>query len=306
MTRSCYDLQNLRMATGLRLVANFRARLGGKGPTQIADSDMDEEAKSILKQLRESYARLTDGIVKETMAPNVRALPRRRGFTGDGIITDYTELVLVAQWIEFDRLEKRQFSDLDKLLPEFPIYVEFLSKVIGVGPAMSAVMISEFDIHRAKYASSLWKFAGLDVGADGLGRSRRREHLVEHSYTDKAGNPAKRLGITFDPFLKTKLTGVLGPSFLRSGSSYRRFYDAYKHRIESDPARPKPPGRQSGWEFDFRVHWRKKRIHDASIRYMVKMFLADLYERWRPLEGLPVFSTYHEAKQGHVHGSAAE
>jgi hypothetical protein len=34
---------------------------------------------------------------------------------------------------------------------------------------------------------------------------------------------------------------------------------------------------------------------------MIKSFLRDLYNAWRPLEGLPVAPTYNEAKQGHVH-----
>ena len=38
-----------------------------------------------------------------------------------------------------------------------------------------------------------------------------------------------------------------------------------------------------------------------SIRYMVKMFLADLYKEWRKIEGLPVEPSYHEKKHGHVH-----
>ena len=44
---------------------------------------------------------------------------------------------------------------------------------------MAGVLISEFDIHRARYPSSMWKYAGLDVARDGRGRSRKAEHLVE-------------------------------------------------------------------------------------------------------------------------------
>ena len=38
-----------------------------------------------------------------------------------------------------------------------------------------------------------------------------------------------------------------------------------------------------------------------AIRYMIKQFLADLYNAWRPLEGLEVAPTYAEAKLGIKH-----
>jgi len=72
---------------------------------------------------------------------------------------------------------------------------------------MAGVLISEIDIHKSRYPSSLWRYAGLDVAEDGKGRSRHKEHLVPIEYVDKDGNPAVRQGITYNPFLKTKLMG---------------------------------------------------------------------------------------------------
>ena len=100
-------------------------------------------------------------------------------------------------------------------------------------------------------------------------------------------------GITFNPFLKTKLTGVLGASFLKQSPDkcvYRKIYDDYKHRLEHmDAHKEKSKGHR----------------HNMAIRYMIKMFLIDLYNEWRPLEGLPVAPTYTEAKLGKVHNKAA-
>lgn len=112
------------------------------------------------------------------------------------------------------------------------------------------------------------------------GRSRRAEHLIDRDYIDKDGNPATRKSLTFTPFLKTKLLGVLGPSFLRSKSPYRAHYDAYKDRCAVNPA----------W-----AEARKAHIHNAAIRYMVKQFLNDLWVYWRTSEGLPVCIPYQEA-----------
>ena len=141
-----------------------------------------------------------------------------------------------------------------------------------------------------KIGLSTGPYAGLDVACDGKGRSRKQEHLVNREYTTADGEIKERRGITFNPFLKTKLMGVLATSFLRVGENpYRTIYDNYKHRL------------QSKWGDE-----RKGHIHNASLRYMVKIFLIDLYSNWRQIEGLPVSKTYQEAKLGHAHGVAAE
>ena len=99
---------------------------------------------------------------------------------------------------------------------------------------------------------------------------------------------------------------MLGTSFLRTASPWADTYRNYKHRIETDPARTKVTSEQ--WKKAHRAKedvsglWTPKRIHSAAIRYMVKMFLADLWARWRVLEGLPVGPTYEEARRGYGHG----
>jgi len=283
MVRGAYDLQRLRMQAGLRLCANFRTKLGQVSGE--SEDELEEKAKRVIDVLRESFVRLTDGIAKN------RNLPAEKGFHGDEVISDYTELVLVSQYMSLESVERQQFRQLETILPKFPIYNLFLKNVVGVGPAMAAVIISEFDIHRAKYVSSLWAYAGLDVGPDGRGRSRRKEHLVKRAYVDKKGNDAVRDSITFNPFLKTKLRGVLAGSFLRKKSPYADVYRDYKHRIESDP-------RKQGVKDDGKPEWSKARINEAAKRYAVKMFLKDLYPIWRDLEGLEVHPPYGEGKLG--------
>lgn len=275
MTRGAYDLQRLRMQAGLRLCANFKSKMGQiPGSTE---EELEEEALKVIDKLRGSFVRLTDGIARN------RLLPAKEGFHGDELITDFTELVLVAQYMELEKVERRQFDQLKTVLPDFAIYNKFLYDVVGVGPAMAAVIISEFDIRRARYVSSLWKYAGLDVGPDGRGRSRRKDHLVKRAYTDKDGNEAERDSITFNPFLKTKLMGVLAGSFLRTKSPYADVYRDYKHRLETDPRK---------------AEWTKGHRNEAAKRYAVKIFLRDLYLTWRPLEGLEVHAPYAEGKLG--------
>lgn len=164
---------------------------------------------------------------------------------------------------------------------------------------MAAVIIAELDPHRAPNASCFWSYCGLGVKPDGLGQSRRKEHLVVQTYRAKDGTEQEKLGLGFSPFTKTKLVGVLGPSFLRAGGHYKAIYDQVKHRYESHP-RYGLAAQDAG---EKEAH--KKHRHDMAVRYMVKMFLLDLWKEWRKIEGLPVGESYAEAKLGLRHHRSA-
>lgn len=278
MVRGAYDIQKLRIQMGNRIVGNFKAKLGQE-PSK-PEAELGAEETKILKVLREHYKKITDG---------VKTFPRQANFKGDAVISDYTELCLLAQYVDLETEEARHFSRLGAILRDYPVFTEFLDKIKGIGPAMAGVIVSEIDISRAKYPSSLWAYAGLDVAPDGQGRSRKKEHLVECDYTDKDGKPAKRVGITFNPFLKTKLTGVLASSFLRANNeTYAKIYNDYKHRLESHVK----------YSLVSKGH-----RHNMAMRYMIKRFLCDLYVAWRTLEGLEVAPEYNEAKLGHKHAA---
>jgi hypothetical protein len=282
MVRGAYDIQKLRIQMGNRIVANWKAKLG-QAPSATEET-LEEAEKSLLDNLRESYKKLADGVA---------TLPRQSTFKGDELISTYTELVLIDQYIGLEKQEATQFSRLGNVLKDFPIYNEFLVNVYGIGPAMAGVILSEINIHAAEYPSSLWKYAGLDVAGDGQGRSRRKEHLVESTYIDADGVEQKKNGISFNPFLKTKLVGVLGSSFIKQSAAkcqYRKIYDDYKHRLENSPAHADKS---------------KGHRHNMAVRYAVKRFLADLYVAWRTLEGLPVANEYSVDKLGIVHHKAA-
>jgi hypothetical protein len=307
MTLGAYDLQKIRIQMGLRLCANFRSRLStpGEGESEgEEDGDLSEEANSIINQLKESYKRLTDGVARN------RTLPDRRGFVGDALISSHAELALIHQYISLDRQEGQLFRIIEPTLELFPIYTEFLAKQRGVGVQMAAILITYLDPHKARHPSSFWRYSGLDIGPDGAGRSRREAHLIDHAYIDKNGAEKTRRGLTYNPLLKTKLMGVLATSFLRSSSPWRDTYDGYKHRLQTDPHREKITVDE--WKKlhrageDVSKLWTPSRINHASLRYMVKMFLLDMWREWRKLEGLPwERGSYAEEKLGMRHGPQA-
>ena len=278
LVRGAYDIQKLRIQMGNRLVGNFKAKLG-QAPSE-PEKTIDSAGKLILTNLRLIFKKITDGIT---------TIPTRAKFKADGVIDTYTELCLVSAYINLEKEEEVQFKYLKNVLKDYPIYNNFLLKVKGVGPAMAGVLLSEIDITKSKYPSSLWAYAGLDVAANGAGRSRKKEHLVESEYLDKDGKTQTKMGISFNPFLKTKLTGVLAGSFLKAGDNpYKEIYYNYKTRLENHPNhQAKSKGHR----------------HNMANRYVVKLFLVDLHREWRTLEGLSVSVPYSEGKLGIKHAS---
>jgi hypothetical protein len=77
---------------------------------------------------------------------------------------------------------------------------------------------------------------------------------------------------------------VLGPILLKVDSPYRKLYDDFKMYWVSAKK-----GRNDGHR------------HQAAIRYMVKMLIADIWEEWRRIENLPGRKSYAEEKLGHKH-----
>jgi hypothetical protein len=148
---------------------------------------------------------------------------------------------------------------------------------------MAGVLISELDPHKAKWPSSFHRYAGV-----GGSQSRNKEDLIDVTYTDKDGNEKTKKSISYNPFLKAKLMGVMASLFLKGNAQYKEHYDRYKHRIQTSP----------NWEGKSKGH-----IHMASQRYMMKIFLTDLWKVWRELEGLEVGLSYAEQYHGENHPS---
>jgi Transposase IS116/IS110/IS902 family len=165
-----------------------------------------------------------------------------------------------------------------KEIHKHPLWKNFLKDVKGCGETMAAVIISEIDIAKAPTVSNIWSFAGLAPGKD---------------------RKVKGEKCPFNQFLRAKLCGVLGSGFLKASSPYRAYYDDMKHRLESknwgtESKNPTDKGRpKAGHQ------------HKAATRYMVKMFIKDLYVAWRTIEKLPVREPYQEEYLGKKHHEAA-
>jgi hypothetical protein len=285
-----YDIQKMRIAMGNRIAANFKIRLGQE--TGMSEADLDKEAKDLLVKVRIAYKSMADAAAK---------LPRISKFEGNEVISDYAEFVLAEGYAFFMDQEERALKQIKQIIHTNPFWNHWMEGVKGLGELMALVILSYVDIAEAKYPSSIWKFAGLDVAEDGHGRSKRKEHLIKKIYTNKYGVETERDSITFHPLLKSKLIGVLGPSFIKSGNEkYVKVYTDYKHRLENHP-KYKDGSERPPWVSATAKYSPKLRRHNMAIRKMVKIFLIDLYVAWRSFEGLPVSEPYAKAKLGIVH-----
>ena len=240
-----------------------------------------------------------------------------------------------------DNVEQIAEKHLKRHLKGYPIYEKWLKKQSGCGVKMSGVIISSINIHKADTVSKVWAYCGLSV-VDGHAQRRVKgqtakynpwlkakvvkvlgDNLIRYSKLDDAGNYVR--STTGKP--------------IDEDIAWRRFYDNYKHRqqnkrvpvcmacegtgktrfkpknndddevfsdLEEDaPKRKTKPGVCANCEgTGGPAPWGKSdgHRHNAARRYMVKMFLLEMWKKWRELEGLPAVPPYAEVYLGLEHG----
>jgi hypothetical protein len=151
----------------------------------------------------------------------------------------------------FDEIEKELDKSIADLSEDFPIIAR-MTRVKGVGKTLAMKVAVMIDIQRADTISALWRYAGYAV-VDG-----ERE------------KPRKGEKLHYNARLKSTCY-LIGSSFLKSNSPYRRIYDEAKVYYQAN-----------------RPDWTKAHVHNASMRKMIKIWLAHLWMVWREMEGLPV------------------
>lgn len=242
-----------------------------------------------------------------------------------------------------DDLEKQASKRLPGLLRGIPIWEEYLSAIKGVGPTLGAIIVGGFDIAREHTVSQMWAYAGLAVDSTS-GRARRARKGMSREEVRACGNrwlKAKMLKVLADCLLKAnneqyrkiyddrkhrqrnRLVPTCArcegsgkePAFkadLKSPSSGRDLDDAPEQaQIAPKPKKVRKPGGpcENCAGTGGPAPWGAGDGHrnaDAR-RYMVKMFLANLWERWRALEGLPGRQPYAVEKLGRApHGEYHE
>lgn len=200
---------------------------------------------------------------------------------------------LVDAFNDSKDIETALVKSLKRELKGIRVYDEFLKDVKGVGPMMAAVIIAEYDIHKAHTISAMNQFTGLNPGLV-PGKKRIGDDIVVTDTMIRGDKLTPGFIAPFNTRLRTKMLGVLGSSFLKAKSPYAKFYYDYKNRLKNEDRVIE--GRDKKWSETSDLH-----RHNAAMRFMVKAFIKDLYVAWRTAEGLTVRCPYEEEYLGKKH-----
>jgi len=336
LVRGAYDIQKLRISTGNRFVGNFKAKLG-QAPGEKEDT-LDAEDQTLLAEIREHNVKIASAIAAgkikrhevqekdqlkagvtdklwkaakksfKKIVENGKPPKKPKDFKGDPIISDFTEYSLMSQYVDLEMCEARHMSLVKAEVRQNRLWKEWLLDQPGCGETMAGVILSEIRIDRSDTVSQLWAYCGLDVvqNEDGSteGRSKKAHHLVDREYVNRDGKKETKKSITYNPWLKTKLVGVLGDCFMRTGGKWKDVYDGYRHRMNHHAIYGEHNDVKKGKKrAEGQPRTSALRRHRMAIRYMVKQFLLALYLKWRVMEGLPIRASYAEEKLGRApHG----
>lgn len=285
-----YDHQAMRIQNGNRIAALYREEFNHAPGEKMTDEEK-EDAQIFFEEALNEYH---NEVYPDCINPATRKFKSKKKIDvyllDKKYIKSYSMMCLMNGYVNEYDTEQMYQKAISDIVNCFPIYTQFLKSVKGCGPLMSAAIIASFDIHSARHVSSFWKYAGLDV-VNGEARSKKADHLVDVEYTDKNGEVKTKKSITFNPFIKTKLLGVLSGCLIKCGNKeYRAIYDNYKARILE---------RYTLNDVDITP----AHLNNMAKRYMIKMFVKDLWNTWRKLEGYPEEPDWYEAYVlGRKHG----
>ena len=266
-------------------------------------TEQDREAVRFLVRVREDF----QGMRKR--------IDNRTGMKADGTPQNVAERSIRVEDVAMfsavrdaaHEQEKAIEKNLKKALERFPIYRDWLKGVKGVGTISAGWIIAEYDIHKATTVSKLWQFTGLNPGmVVGKKRIENKDGSFSFASTGKMIRGDKLTAGFVAPFnkrLRTAMVGVMADGFIKAQNEYcMQYYYPYKERLanedneveEISKAGAKP--KSIAWKDAKKAHRDR-----AAKRYMVKMFLKDLYVAWRTIEGLPVREPYAEEYLGRRH-----
>lgn len=322
--RSFYDIQSLRINVGNKISASFHDKLG-RDPS-MSKEQMEKENQKLLKKIDEEFGRTVDGIVNvenkkrsrylTALSISDRSLQKAIAsgkFAENRLITSDVEWNFIMMYQGLLDQEKQAKKVIEKNLSKFDLWTQYLERVPGVGPNLAGIMLSYFDINKAVCLTQFWAYSGLDTvpSKDNPdkreGRGKYEHHLVDRTYTSHDGTEKKTRGLSYQPFLKSKMVKVLADSLIKQNEYYRQIYHDYKNRLKQRPDVQN--------NFVYKVSKGKivkdangnpvmvkefpdARVTKMAIRYMVKMFLKNLWINWRHIESLEITPGYEESKLG--------
>ena len=208
---------------------------------------------------------------------NNRLLAAKRG-------TDEMDSVTQAWIKEKVKETQSQIGKTDRRIEKYikglnlPI-VQSAIQIKGLGAITIAYLIVYIDITKARYASSVWSYVGLD-------KPSHQRYIKGES---GGGNKT----------LRTVLY-TMGDSMIKTRAVYRDVYDGEKNKLGNSMKFTQSRNTQGKLIECMWMETKPCHRHGAALRKMVKHFLADFWYVWRTLEGLETPCLYPEAKLGHT------
>ena len=209
-------------------------------------------------------------------------------------------------------------KDIEKLISQqlknYALYTQYLSKIMGIGPMLSAGLIAYIDdIEKFKHVSSLWQYSGY--GMNRFCSLCKKSTSISVKYS--TGKVAKKLhpleecpecGNDTTPILQRRTSGYQSnwndklkthfwkctTSFIKQSaakSKYRKLYD----QIKKDERRRHP----EKIIVNKKTMYNDGHINNRAIRKVSKIFAAHVWQTWRRQEGLEATEPYAGKLLGH-------
>ena len=211
----------------------------------------------------------------------LKAYERRTDVLNKGTL-DFLEL----KSVEMKSILTDRGKTLKKLVQEIAKTDQLAKSALGVkgvGEITVGYCLSYINLEKARHASSLWSYCGLDKPS----HSRYEKNV--------AGGGNKSLRTQLYTMAESQMKGK------NNGSGYGFIYDWEKAKKENSTEIVKSRNRQGKL---IEVEWKgtmPSHRHAHALRMVIKHFLADYWYVGRTILGLPTTAIYAEAvlKSGH-------
>jgi hypothetical protein len=263
-----YDMQQVRMGTKNRIRDIIRKKAEGIPFDKVEDKKEDGSPKH-----EKNY---TDAELFELW----------KKLLVDKKITDDEYVYVQKCWEMAESTEKIEKSYKDQMMTfikDRAVYQQFLSKIRGIGPVISAMLIKNFNnCERFETISALWSYTGNGVEGGKAPKVKRGE---------KSG---------FSPKLRAFTWNISESMVKLNKGIYRQIYDTSKQEAAALKFKPGELAERYGKAYkEEDVKLSKGHCHNRALRKIRKLFLAHYWAAARELAGLETKSPFAE-KLGHL------
>lgn len=172
-----YDIQEMRIAQGNRLVQSFYQQLGVK-PSESPEN-ADKDAQKLIKRIMADHDKITNAIAElmkdgsggdfsSVTESTIKKAIKKLNDSSDkkdslDVIRNNIDYHMVNSYIRFNDIEKEKIKVLDTFVKAHPMWDAFFKDVKGCGTLMSAVCLAYLDPYKARHVSCFYVYCGVDV-----------------------------------------------------------------------------------------------------------------------------------------------